>query len=1001
MSNSSASSTLNIEAFQHRFDALEQSSRHFLVTHSTHTHDYRSELQDLMEQWNEFLKDFHQTTAANQRGRGLEKEKNQQELVKAATDRLHDIYTAWKGQQSSQPSPTASILSFGSKHAADPHDADDKQHAPNRPYQILLRAFSEYSVSGPHALSILQDWDEALAGDMEWAAQDSDYARVLQAYADDHQHDHAEPSSGWRTRALEAVEVAREIVQRLEQSYTSSPSPQTYQRLVRCVARVILSTESDLDDGRDDSNHHRHHPRNLREHYFPFLEQAMDKLLQLPTLDARNVKEDDEEEKDEPFWTLALALGDAIQAWESVQKQNPNDAGAFSVRRKEWLTHWGRILLPENADLWRRWSSNHDMTMRLEFLERTTMSVLMLYQRVLLRELEQGGTMSPDDLLGYLEAMSQFALQLDDLEAMANSRRPLGHHFNCAIQEWGRFRKHVSAEKYRTLAKQQQEFLLERLQKSHERGLSTTDRNDDPALATQSFNNLIQACLDAGCPGRVKELWDKKINKPPSVRKNEQSFTILLQSLAAKREPDTPMEARIRAQNAHAILSRMVTYDRSRRLYHPTSTQFASVMIAWSRSYHVEAALHCHNVMEMMWEENRHTNDDSLIPSSAHYNALVTTWGFSRLPGSFKQVVRLYEEMKRAGFRLNLSSYTSVLFALARCRNVESARTAQKILTEMEDNRDLLRPTLACYNSVILAWSNSGDRDAPRHCQDVYQRLLTAFEHFERDPALRPDATTYCGLIDVFLHENSAPSKNMIAAGDRAEAILAEMEERASQGLAEAPDAKVFTAVMKAHWKGDQPDATARVEAVLKRMKEAYEAGNKSAKPDVQAMTVLLQTWAKSRHPNKATIAWGILSEMQKAFEHGDLDMRPNSYSYAALLNACAYTKAEDRETKNQAVKIALMVLKELGSPENGSGGELNEFLFRGLFQTIFNQVDNIKERTECAGVIFQQCCQAGFVNRPIILAVQKQVPALYKRLPTGPDRQLQLPHHWTRHAST
>jgi hypothetical protein len=223
------------------------------------------------------------------------------------------------------------------------------------------------------------------------------------------------------------------------------------------------------------------------------------------------------------------------------------------------------------------------------------------------------------------------------------------------------------------------------------------------------------------------------------------------------------------------------------------------------------------------------------------------------------------------------------------------------------------------------------------------------------------------------------------------------MEAQAAKGFSEYPDAKIYTAVMKAYWKSDQPDAALRVEEIVRRMKQAYEAGNAGAKPDAHAMTVLLQTWAKSMDPNKAVIAWNIHNEMKESFEMGNIDMQPNAYSLSAVLNACAHTKSDNPQTKAEAVKVALMAMNELDS---GINDGLNEFTFRNMFQVIVSQIDDLKERTRYASVIFQRCCQAGYVNRRTLLSLKDHVPTLYRKLPSSPDKKLNLPEQWTRHVA-
>jgi hypothetical protein len=233
-----------------------------------------------------------------------------------------------------------------------------------------------------------------------------------------------------------------------------------------------------------------------------------------------------------------------------------------------------------------------------------------------------------------------------------------------------------------------------------------------------------------------------------------------------------------------------------------------------------------------------------------------------------------------------------------------------------------------------------------------------------------------------------------IDSGRRAEEILDRMEANAQEGVADPPSKRVYTAVMKAYWKQGEPDAALKVEGVLKRMTDAYEAGNATARPDAHAMATLLYAWARSGAPNKATIAWNILENMRDAFNNGDLSMRPTAYHFGAVINACAHTRTEDANEKLEAVKVALMAMNELDS---GAFGGPNQYTFRELFFVVGNQIDDMKERERIASVIFHRCCLEGSVSSSIIRAVRTFVPGLYKDLPVDSEKNLRLPDQWTR----
>jgi hypothetical protein len=231
----------------------------------------------------------------------------------------------------------------------------------------------------------------------------------------------------------------------------------------------------------------------------------------------------------------------------------------------------------------------------------------------------------------------------------------------------------------------------------------------------------------------------------------------------------------------------------------------------------------------------------------------------------------------------------------------------------------------------------------------------------------------------------------------QAEKILEQMEAQAAAGIAEFPNVRVYTAVMKARYKTGDPDAAIHVEELLRRMKAAYENGNVYAKPDSHTMTLLLQSWGRSTVPNKAAIAWGIHKQMVEAYDRGDLDMRPSPFSLGAVLYACAHSNATEKETKNEVVKIALTALNDLDAITNGAS---NEFAFRYIFRVITSQIDNASERALHAKVLLQRCCEAGFVSDWIVHILRKEVPSLYYQLPKTSTNKISLPKNWSRNCT-
>ena len=667
-------------------------------------------------------------------------------------------------------------------------------------------------------------------------------------------------------------------------------------------------------------------------------------------------------------------------------------------------------------------------------------------------------TISLDDCIGMLETMTQGIIRLEDMVQSKTTLRvalPSGRHYSALISSWSTLFKcnrfiqlhgtqqnglastaastgmqALNTTSYEIVIRQQENSLLQRFSNQHSK-LYSKPKHAEHTHATNSWNQLMQSCITAHQPDRVLELWqDNNHVEFGRIRKNQESYDILFRAYCAKRGTDQEFQdkaqkedkARQRAQQAHSTLSKLFGYDPNLRKFEPTSEHFLAVMLAWSRSYDYNAAIYCQQIFDRMvleserirsiygpLEDLRDSTLDTFVPTAEHYRPLLTCWGYSRLPEATKRILHIYQEMKRAGFSFDQRTYSTIVFALSRTKRVDGAEHAEQILDELENkgftstttntlNEDFDTPLTelqlipSIYRSCMHAWCYCGAPDAHKRCALIFRRLLNAYEKSGWDISLRPDSAVYAILIDSMTLDSSIVDKRDVAV--QAEKILEQMEAQAAAGIAVSPSVRVYTAVMKAHCKSGDPDAALKVEELIRRMKVAYETGNIHAKPDSHAMTLLLQSWGRSNVPNKAAIAWGIHKQMEEAYDRGDLDMRPTPYSLGAILSACAYTNTTETEIKNDTVKIALMTLNELDKITDGA---LSDFAFRHTFQVITSQIDNKAERAMHARVVFQRCCEAGFVSDSTIEMLRKDVPSLYFKLPKSSDEKLLVPKSWSR----
>ena len=884
------------------------------------------------------------------------------------------------------------------------------------PCAALLHVHAVWNHDGPTAWALLQDWEAHYGGDMELAPTGNDYQSVLRAFA-------------MQDESQQALTVALEIMAHLEQTYPTLssystqaaatsvlPNLYTYQYVIRCIARAFGEEHDRRVDAALSTEELDASDIVLTQH-FTLLQSVVDKYIQQLPLPETSLF------TDEQFASLVLTISNVLRCYRHYTHHAEDEM--MQLRRHELTRWWWRLVQPGNADVWLNLPTDSaGGSTGFSILEQTTQAILEMMQDDLRAQRDV------DDVsLGLVESMTQCLCSLDDMmRTSMGAFLPSGRHFHRVIHSWRFLMKHDRHYKYYIIGQQQLSLILQRMEEQHFRNHSLPQSDLEHEYATNSWNALLQAYLDAGVPDKVIEHWNRnKEVKTGRIRRNQDSFTILLLAYAAKRQNDTYPQARERAQQAHSILSKLVAYDPAIRKFEPTAQHFASVMMAWSRSYHHDAALYCQQIFNYMAEESNRrlkygsveggSSQDAaqaLLPAETHYRSLIITWGYSKLPEAMQRVVNLYEQMKDSNLGVDVKTLSTVLFALSRTRQLAGAQKAEQILDQMEVEAAVGAKPLVdrssetsygpkdeeegpgklsaeCYKSVMYAWAHCGLADSYEQCSKIFRRLMAAYEKSGWHKDFRPDSATYAILIDSIVSGKNRPSNDIAT---QAENILLEMESQVAIGRCEPPNVRIYTSVLKAYWKSDQPNSALKVEDLIKRMKDSYESGNAAAKPDNHAMTILIQTWARSDAPNKATIVWEVFKEMQAAYNSGDLGMRPNQYTLCAVLNACAFTNSPDASVKSEALKIALMALNEL---DRGTDGGLNDFAFRYMFQVIASQIDDITDRTLHAKVIFERCCQAGFLSAFTLNVLKNHIPVLYYGLPHGADRKPVIPPDWTR----
>ena len=224
-----------------------------------------------------------------------------------------------------------------------------------------------------------------------------------------------------------------------------------------------------------------------------------------------------------------------------------------------------------------------------------------------------------------------------------------------------------------------------------------------------------------------------------------------------------------------------------------------SVILAWSRSSHPEAAIRAHAFMEnlkglhdggMMLEVDadrisyntviaayqKSKRDGSAEEAERVYNSLENLYGstndrnyqpdtitFCSLLGAYANkgnahkaeelLLRFYKEHKADNSRTapDASCFDQVLLAWARKGSEGATKRAEmllKLMTDMSSSpTSSLSPTTSTYNIVLHALANSGDFSAPFRAQMLLESMKSG--ELGNRGAVRPNTVTYTTVISV------------------------------------------------------------------------------------------------------------------------------------------------------------------------------------------------------------------------------------------------------------
>ncbi|GKZ00315.1 hypothetical protein MPSEU_000984400 [Mayamaea pseudoterrestris] len=928
-SSSQSNSLLSKSAM--RLQDLEHQSKRLLAETASHSDlTQRAQIQDLLVQWRDaLLASNHVEEASTDSDRSL--------TVADALERMHDLYQVWQN--------------LDKAIAGTPSSSSSDSPSSSLPHRVMLQVYAHVAQLNDcesystRALQVMNDWNETLGGDLELAASLDDYHLLLRVFRSSGKQKQnaairsddcntmskaaalAESSDSLDAK-LTVARIAMEVLEHLQETgYYMTPTLTTYALVSDCLANVAMlpATGGGNTLAGDEV-------MSIRTSMLQTIKQA-DGLI------AKN-KQTTLQKEDLLRHVQILCNGLDCLCQSSDQGIATNVWTELLWRLRDVLAS-----SEKQAEILAAAAASNQQTDLCERFIKTLTRVL------------QAST-----LLSVMEREDVVKALLEPLRSMYPNDLPTLHLYYLAILAF-------KGAEFSTSSKAYRQELLELMEAKHIT-LRQSNVVVDSDTDTFHWNLLMEANYDADKPHRVSRLW-KEMTSNPKIRRNSKSFSVQLKALAK-------IGTAPAAQQAMGIWQKTL----EKEIVTLSAHDYASVMVAWSRSRHPQASAQCQRIFDRLKQQT--DGDANLKPSVVHYTTLILTDN-SMTPNKAKQIL---DDLRGDGVEPDLRIYQVLFKSLSRLGTAEAAETIENLLNEMQKNKTVT-PDLPCLVSSMYAWSSVSDGHVK--CELILDRLETLTGRGDDSLGLL-GAAPYQALIAAWIHNN--PS----IAGQEADKILDRVKRASRYGIAHAPDKKLYSSVMTAHLKSNLEIGSYtldKLEELMREMTDANESGNHAAKPDARCTTILIHAYAKSNHSNKAAVAWGLLQRLMKGYQQrGDLDSKPSAHAFAAVLNACAYTHNDHSQ---DAVHIALQVMTAL--TDGSCGVKPNSYIYVNFFQVIGRHLANMDERNRIAGVILQRCSAEGFVSSRVLAALREFVPELYRKLPKDPtSRRISLPAQWTRH---
>lgn len=420
----------------------------------------------------------------------------------------------------------------------------------------------------------------------------------------------------------------------------------------------------------------------------------------------------------------------------------------------------------------------------------------------------------------------------------------------------------------------------------------------------------VSAYVTSGLPGHKHRAWLKKMTTdicelPPGELTPQECVTTPLLLSAWAQNPWLPHNSKAESNRVYPhhgkecalaceqLLKRLVDERRAGNQNAIASTQTYNALIdVWSKSGEKGAAAQRAEQIVIGMQDAYAAGEIDVQPDIESFRLVLKAWqsakGEETAPHRAQQIlnwmVKLYESQENLLVQPDAECFDIVLHTWALSHHSEAAHKTEEIVMYMDklfqEGNEKAKPTRFSFNQVLCAWSKVGGPVAARRAEDIFNNMRTIGKTSSND--LTPTIASYSAVVSAWCKSKDE------SRGRHAEHILKLVEKHHKEANGEVRlDNVIYNLVIDAHAKTSSNKAHLRARAVLDRLIDQYNNGQRRCKPDVYSFSSVLSSCANLAAARKERrqafyIAQSTFDEMIK------FGVKPNHVSYGIMLKACA-----------------------------------------------------------------------------------------------------------------